>query len=632
MALKLGELSTILKANIEPFQRDLRQARQAFEQHRDQLKQSAMVAGLAIGAALGAGLLGAVEKDKAATRLAAQLGGNAEYAREMGAIAGRVYARGFGENATQVGDTLRSVLSSGLLAEDAAAADIEAITVKAQALADVFGQDVTQTARAAGQMVRTGLAANAAEAMDLLTRGFQATGDHAGDLLDTVSEYSTQFRNMGLDGKTALGLIEQGLKAGARDSDVVADTIKEFSIEAVAGGERVRQGFASLGLDADKMVAAFAKGGPTAAGALDTVLDRLRAIKDPAERNAVALELFGTKAEDMGAALFALDVDAAAGRIGKVTGAADELGKTLEESSAQKLEVFKRKAMSALSDTMAQAVPYLEKVVGFLSRNSEIVGPLAVGLGALALVIGTVAAALKVWAVVQAVLNLALWTSPITWIVLGILALVAVVVLIATKTTWFQDLWKWVWGGIKDAASAVGDWFVNTLWKKWIVGAWDGIVGAAKGAWNWLKALPGRLKSAFFKVADFITSPFRRAFNAVAGLWNRTVGRLRFTVPGWVPGIGGKTISMPTLPMLARGGHILRAGAALVGEAGPEILELPAGATVRPLSGGGSGGGGELSGTLRVILQWPDGRVIKDQLIDAATLRGQTPGRYLGIT
>ncbi len=41
---------------------------------------------------------------------------------------------------------------------------------------------------------------------------------------------------------------------------------------------------------------------------------------------------------------------------------------------------------------------------------------------------------------------------------------------------------------------------------------------------------------------------------------------------------------IPTIPELAAGGIIHRSGLALVGEAGPELLELPQGAVVKPLS------------------------------------------------
>ena len=180
--------------------------------------------------------------------------------------------------------------------------------------------------------------------------------------------------------------------------------------------------------------------------------------------------------------------------------------------------------------------------------------------------VATKAAALgtKIWAGTQWLLNAALTANPIGLVVVAIAALIAIVVLIATKTTWFQTIWKVAWGGIKAAASAVGSWFVNTLWKGWILGAWNGITSAGERAVGWFRGLPGKIKSAFLGLAAIITSPFRAAFNKVADLWNGTAGRLSFSVPSWVPGIGGKGFSLPKLPHLATGGFVTQSGLAVI--------------------------------------------------------------------
>lgn len=138
-------------------------------------------------------------------------------------------------------------------------------------------------------------------------------------------------------------------------------------------------------------------------------------------------------------------------------------------------------------------------------------------------------AASKVWAAGQFVLNSAFLTSPLTWIILAIVALIGVIVLIATKTDWFQKGWRAAWGWIKKAAA---------------------------DTWDFLKKIPGWIGSAFSKVAEFIVAPYRFAFNQIAKLWNNTVGGLSFTVPGWVPVIGGKSFSVPNIPTFDSGGVV----------------------------------------------------------------------------
>jgi hypothetical protein len=306
------------------------------------MEKASMAVGVASGVALTAGLTEAINLSGSRGKIQAQLGVTADESKRIGGVAGKLFSNAYGGSMDEVNTAITSVIQNMDGMRGASSAALEQTTAKAITTAQVLGDDVGKTTEAVAQIMRTGLAKNSSEAFDILTRGAQLGGNKAQDLLDTFTEYSTQFRNMGLSGNQAMGLINQGLAGGARNADLVADTIKEFSIEAVAGGARVKGGFQSLGLNADQMVAKFAKGGPTAAKAFDTVLDKLRGIEDPAKRNAVAIELFGTKAEDMGAALFKLDPSKAVNSLGQVAGAADKAGKAMGETAQSRLTTFTR--------------------------------------------------------------------------------------------------------------------------------------------------------------------------------------------------------------------------------------------------------------------------------------------------
>jgi phage-related minor tail protein len=635
MALRLGELVAYLRADDTALARGLETARGMWERHGEQVRQAMDVAGVAAAGALTAGLVGALDLDAAKNRLAAQLG-SASYARELGSIAGRIYGEGFGQSASDAMQAIRSVMQSGLLPEDATNASIQSITTKAMALADAFELDVTEAARAAGQMVRNGLAGSAAEAMDILARGFQQTGDQAGDLLDTFGEYSTQFRKLGVDGAQAMGILSQGARGGARDLDVVADAMKEFSIRAVDGSTTTADGFKAIGVDAGHMAIEIGAGGERANAALDLTLDRIRAIKDPVRQSQAAVALFGTQAEDLGAALYAIDPSSAVDALGQVGGAADKMVASLGDSPQAKLESFKRKFQQAFVEKAAEALPYLEKVAGWVERNQTLASSIAGTLVTVAMATVAITAATKVYTaaaiaagVAQKAWNLAareggiaakisaaaqwLWNAamaanPIVLIIVAIVALVAGIYLLWTHCAAFRNFWKATWDFIVAAAmlwwrtfsafwTTVGDWFASLLrgWWNLFTGFWgaigDGIASMATWIYtkinqvvDFITGMPGRISAAASGMWDGIKDSFRGAINWIIGRWNS----LSFHIPEidtHIPGIGrvgGMSLSMPRIPELATGGTITAPGWARVGERGREDVWLPGGAQVQP--------------------------------------------------
>lgn len=275
-------------------------------------------------------------------KLQAQLGLSAEQAKKMGQLAGDLYSQAYGESIGQVNEALRLVTLNVGLNADTQAQQLQEVTGSVLDLASAFDQDLAGATRAIGQLVRTGLAKNAREALDVLTRGFQVGNDKAEDLLDTVNEYSSSFRDVGLDARAFMGILSQGLKGGARDADKVADAIKEFGIRAKDGSETSAEAFRKLGLNAKDMTALFARGGADAAGGLDLILDKLRDMKDPVEKNAIAVGLFGTQAEDLGGALDSIDPSTAVAALGEVGGAAEKMGKDLADNAQTRFEAWKR--------------------------------------------------------------------------------------------------------------------------------------------------------------------------------------------------------------------------------------------------------------------------------------------------
>ena len=76
---------------------------------------------------------------------------------------------------------------------------------------------------------------------------------------------------------------------------------------------------------------------------------------------------------------------------------------------------------------------------------------------------------------------------------------------------------------------------------------------------------------------------FKGAINGLISTINGFLGGLNgLKIPDWVPGVGGKTFSMPQIPMLAKGTRNWQGGIAQVNERGGEIIDLPSGSRVYP--------------------------------------------------
>lgn len=211
---------------------------------------------------------------------------------------------------------------------------------------------------------------------------------------------------------------------------------------------------------------------------------------------------------------------------------------------------------------------------GFTSIIGPAISKVAAMLGIQTAATATQTAATEGAAVAQGGLNAALFANPIGLVVAGLVALGVALFVAWKKSETFRDV---------------------------VRGAFDTVKGAAVGVWDFLRSLPDKIGSLGGRLVDILTWPYRTAFNAIAGLWNHSVGALSFSVPSWVPGIGGKGWDIPDMPTFHQGGIV----------PGPRGAEVPimamAGERVTPA---GAGGGG-------VTINVYGSVVTETQLIDA---------------
>lgn len=128
-------------------------------------------------------------------------------------------------------------------------------------------------------------------------------------------------------------------------------------------------------------------------------------------------------------------------------------------------------------------------------------------VGAIAVLIGVI------WA-----LNAALLANPITWVVVAIMALVAVFVILWNECEGFRNFWIGLWDKVKSAAATVWEKITKVFTK-----AWEGIKKAWEGCVNFFSAVWEGIKTVFSVVGDVLSGYFKVAWEGIKFVWNTVV-------------------------------------------------------------------------------------------------------------
>lgn len=292
----------------------------------------------------------------------------------------------------------------------------------------------------------------------------------------------------------------------------------------------------------------------------------------------------------------------------------------LAASNAQLTAAIVTQTSAARGAAASSALSTAATTAGDVAQKRSIISTIAAKAATIATSVATKAAAAAQW-----LFNAAMAANPIGLIVIAVIALVAGLIWAYKNVDWFRNAVNAVWKAIVGYVQwAVGMWM--TIFRTWwavfsgfwtaigsfvVAGAkrwWSGVTGAFRlivSAAGWLKdqvtgrvsamvglftSLPGRISRATSGMFNGIRAAFRSAINWIVGKWNG----LSFTIGGGSfmgMSVPSASFGTPNLPYLAKGGNILQGGSVVVGDAGPEILTLPSGATVTPLSRGGGAGG-----------------------------------------
>ncbi|MCY1690741.1 phage tail tape measure protein [Exiguobacterium sp. SL14] len=394
-----------------------------------------------------------------------------------------MYSNNFGESWDDVARSLSTVKQiTGETGKE-----LQNMTQNAIGLRDTFGFEVNESIRSVDTMMQKQFGISSTEAFNLIAQGQQNGLDKSGEMLDTINEYSVQFKALGMDADTMFETMVSGMDNGAWNLDKVGDAVKEFNIRSKDGSKTSIAAYKELGLNADQMMQTFAAGGPKASEAFQSIVTQIAAIEDPVKRNALGVALFGTQFEDLEVKAFAA-LGKTGDKVDQTKNSMDQINKVKYDTPAQAFKGLGREIETGIVKPLSESLmPAINGFVSWVKGNM----PAVVGIFAF-ITVAVIALAVAITvSLVAAGIAASTAFLPIILIGVGIAAFVALVITIFMV---FRGKWGTIWQSIKD--TAVNIWNAT---KSWLISAfqstvaflstvWSGLKTAAVAAWNMLKS------------------------------------------------------------------------------------------------------------------------------------------------
>lgn len=515
-------------------------------------------AAIAVAGVISAAVVKGMNLEPALDKMSATLGLTKDEADKAAKAAGQAYTNGWGASMEEAADATGVVLSSIKGLRSGSAEEISRMTSNVLAFSEAFEVDVSRAAQVAGQMVNSGLVANAEEGLDLLTAAFKKVPVAVReDVLDAVDEYGPFFKNMGIGGEQAMNLLAKAAEKGMYGIDKTGDAIKEFSIRSTDMSKTSVDAYKAMGLSAEDMSKALLKGGDEGAAAFDKVVNGLLGIKDPVERANTSIALFGTPLEDISVndiPKFLKGLQNTTNVLGETKGAVSNLGIEMSDNASSNLTAFWRQIeMGAVEFIGNKFLPALNDVTGWLKDNLgpalSTAGKNLEGFGKwvqdnanwllpLGTALGVVTAALwavntaqtimaaggflkwimditkltQVWSGVQAALNLVMSLNPIGLVVIAIAALVAAFIVAYNSSEDFRNIVNGAMKAVWDFVLKVVDWFKGPF-TKFFTDAWNTVAG---GAQNLARGIQGSMDDA----KRWALEKFTALRDGAKGIWD----------------------------------------------------------------------------------------------------------------
>lgn len=434
-----------------------------------------------------------------------------------------IFKGGWGNELSDVTDTMAEIYNTmGDMDTD----HMQKYTENAMTLTDVFGWDTQEQLRAVNALMNQ-FGVSSDEAFNLMVQGAQLGLDQNGDLLDTINEYSVQFKNAGYSADDMFNMLMNGADEGTWSVDKLGDAVKEYNIRVSDGtvAEALMENRKVLGLtksDVNALSEAYGKGGEEGKAAMQATLDAVLAVEDETQRYQLGVALFGTMWEDLGQDAITALMDTEGGILA-----------TNEAMSQVKTDAYDNLATSittlgrTLKDELLQPIvdliaPAIKSVVDWMIENMNIVKPIIIGV---ATAFGTLASALAISGIISTVqkamvlLNSTLLANPITLVVAAIGGLVAAFVTAYQNSETFRNIvnaaMEAVWAVVEPIAESI---------KNALIQAWE----LAQAVWElcepYFTTIWNNIQIAAEFLRDTLAAAFQTAWSIIEEVWSVVSG------------------------------------------------------------------------------------------------------------
>lgn len=450
----------------------------------------------------------ATEGDNALAMLEARTGATGEEMAGFQDVLYDVYDSNYGESLGDVSEKLSTIIQ---MTDDLDNASLAQITKNAIALEDVFGFDVSESMRAVnGLMKQFGISSE--EAFNLVVQGAQNGLNQNDDLLDTINEYSVQFKNAGYSAEDMFNMLANGAESGTWSIDKLGDAVKEYNIRWNDG--TAAEALEKLGFNADEMAQKVEGGAESSGKAMQDVITALMLVEDEQERYMLGQTLMGTMWEDLGEDTVAALMDTE-GAIKSTNDAMAQLDNaaydTLESSLSQLGRTVNAEVVRPIAEKLT---PALKDAVNFVNDQvAPAVDWVTSHLPEIGLALGTVGAVIAAMNWGSIVGQIGKMQGAISGFTTALGAVsgpvMAVIAIVAALAAGFMYLWQ-----------------TNEDFRNNVTAIWAELQGSFSELGQGIMQMINQLMPLFQEIASTVLSAFAQIASAVIPVLVELIGAI----------------------------------------------------------------------------------------------------------